>query len=343
MARRFALHERMCIHTCTARCEESNASWRAPCIVASMSMPSDTEAPSNSSDRSPSDSNLSDRSVSVRSMSNRTVSDLPLPAHSPSVPDLFAVKAVVFDIDDTICDSAGAFATGIRLVVDRYMPGLPEPQVQRAIEIWRADPNKHYRRYTRGECTFDEQRFARANELNEEFGGPQITWDEYLNEWKPLFWNAFCSHWKAHPDVRPCLDLLESHGFRLGALSNASAELQTRKLMACGCVDDVPLLVTMDTFGFGKPDPRVFQEAAHRLELLPDEVAYVGDEFDIDAQAACKAGLHGFWIDRPSRHLDSRSEQLPVDVSGSPDESAQQVIRVESLTQMAQMLVELHR
>ncbi len=253
------------------------------------------------------------------------------------------VKAVVFDIDDTICDSAGAFATGIRLVVGRYMPGLPEPQVQRAIEIWRADPNKHYRRYTRGECTFDEQRFARANELNEEFGGPQITWDEYLDEWKPLFWNAFCSHWKAHPDVRPCLDLLESHGFRLGALSNASAELQTRKLTACGCVDDVPLLVTMDTFGFGKPDPRVFQEAARCLELLPGEVAYVGDEFDIDAQAACKAGLHGFWIDRPSRHLDSRGEQLPVDASGSPDESAQQVIRVESLTQMAQMLVESRR
>lgn len=308
-----------------------------------MSMPSDTEAPTNSSDRSPSGSNLSDRSVSVRSMSNRTVSDLPLPAHSPVVSDLSVVKAVVFDIDDTICDSAGAFATGIRLVVNRYMPGLSEPQVQRAIEIWRADPNKHYRRYTRGECTFDEQRFARANELNEEFGGPQITWDEYLDEWKSLFWNAFCSHWKAHPDVRPCLDLLESHGFRLGALSNASAELQTRKLTACGCLDDVPLLVTMDTFGFGKPDPRVFQEAARRLELLPDEVAYVGDEFDIDAQAACKAGLHGFWIDRPSRHLDSRGEQLPVDVSGSPDESAQQVIRVESLTQMAQMLVESHR
>lgn len=325
MPRRFALHERMCIHKCTARCEESNASWRAPCIVANMSMPSDTEAPTNSSDRSPSDSNLS---------------DLPLTSRPPAAPDLSMVKAVVFDIDDTICDSAGAFATGIHLVVDRYMPGLPEPQVQRAIEIWRADPNKHYRRYTRGECTFDEQRFARANELNEEFCGPQITWDEYLNEWKPLFWNAFCSHWKAHPDVRPCLDLLESHGFRLGALSNASAELQTRKLTACGCVDDVPLLVTMDTFGFGKPDPRVFQEAARRLELLPGEVAYVGDEFDIDAQAACKAGLHGFWIDRPSRHLDSRAEQLPVDVSGSPDKSAQQVIRVESLTQMAQMLVE---
>ena len=338
MARRFALHERMCIHTCTAHHGESNASWRAPCIVTNMSMPSDIEAPTNSSDRSPSGSNLSDRSVSVRS-----VADLPLSRRSPAAPDLSVVKAVVFDIDDTICDSAGAFATGIRLVVNRYMPGLTEPQVQRAIEIWRADPNKHYRRYTRGECTFDEQRFARANELNEEFDGPQITWDEYLDEWKPLFWNAFCSHWKAHPDVRPCLDLLESRGFRLGALSNASAELQTRKLTACGCVDDVPLLVTMDTFGFGKPDPRVFQEAARRLELLPDEVAYVGDEFDIDAQAACKAGLHGFWIDRPSRHLDSRGEQLPVDVSGSPDESAQQVIRVESLTQMAQMLVESHR
>lgn len=320
MARRFALHERMCIHTCTARCEESNASWRSPCIVASMSMPSDTEAPTNSSDRSPYGSNLS---------------DLPLPAHSPEAPDLSTVKAVVFDIDDTICDSAGAFATGIRLVVDRYMPGLPEPQVQRAIEIWRADPNKHYRRYTRGECTFDEQRFARANELNEAFGGPALSWQDYLDEWKPLFWDTFCSNWTAHDDVRPCLDALHALGLRLGALSNAAAELQTRKLAACGCADEVPLLVTMDTFGFGKPDPRVFREAARRLGLGPGEVAYVGDEFDIDAQAACVAGMHGFWIDRPSRHLDSRHALLKIP---DTERSAAQVTRIASLTELPALL-----
>lgn len=267
------------------------------------------------------------------------MSNKPYETAAPSADSLRQVKAVVFDIDDTICDSAGAFAQGIRLVVDRYMPGLPQSDVQLAIEMWREDPHKHYRRYTRGECSFDEQRFARANELNARFGGPSISWDEYLDEWKPLFWNAFCSNWRAHDDVRPCLEVLQAHGYRLGALSNAAAQLQTRKLAACGCADEIPLLVTMDTFGFGKPDPRVFREAARRLGLPPSDVAYVGDEFDIDAQAACRAGLHGFWIDRPSRHLDSRAERLDARDAGGRSPGEDEVIRVESLVQMAAMLV----
>ncbi|MFR0555566.1 HAD family hydrolase [Pseudoscardovia radai] len=257
------------------------------------------------------------------------------PAPSGTNPAPSAIRAVVFDIDDTICDSARAFSIGIRKIVARYMPGLDEEQTARAIDMWREDPNGHYRRYTRGECTFDEQRFARANELNEAFGGPALSWQDYLDEWKPLFWNTFCSNWTAHDDVRPCLDALHALGLRLGALSNAAAELQTRKLAACGCADEVPLLVTMDTFGFGKPDPRVFREAARRLGLDPGEVAYVGDEFDIDAQAACVAGMHGFWIDRPSRHLDSRHALLKIP---DTERSAAQVTRIASLTELPALL-----
>lgn len=244
------------------------------------------------------------------------------------------IKAVVFDVDDTICDSAEAFGRGIINVTTRYIPELAESEYSKVIEMWRADANGHYRQYTRGEIGFEEQRHLRANELNKYFGGPQLDDREY-EKWAKIFWGTFTSNWNANPDVAPALSELEADGYKLGALSNAGHELQTQKLAACGVSQEqVPLLVSMDTFGFGKPDPRVFQAAASKLNLNPSQVAYVGDEFDIDAQAACAAGLQGIWIDRPAHRIEARAHRY-ADMPG-----ADRVLRIESLTELPHLLLD---
>src|SRR5690606_22584142 len=107
------------------------------------------------------------------------------------------------------------------------------------------------------------------------------------------------------------------------SLSNALVELQTRKLAAAG-LPDVPLLVGVDTLGFGKPDPRVFAEACRRLGTDPARTAYVGDELDVDARAALAAGLVGVWLDRPgarrvrvtTREIDAARRARVVAIAG---------------------------
>ena len=44
----------------------------------------------------------------------------------------------------------------------------------------------------------------------------------------------------------------------VGALSNSSRELSVAKLDRLGLAERLPLLVSPDDLGFGKPDPRVF-------------------------------------------------------------------------------------
>ena len=87
----------------------------------------------------------------------------------------------------------------------------------------------------------------------------------------------------------------------------------------------------MDTFGVGKPDPRVFLRSCHLLGLSPAEVAYVGDEFAIDAQAACAVGMRGFWIDRPETHLDTHAHP-------GPGPGADRVVRSESLAELPELV-----
>ncbi|ASR54034.1 HAD family hydrolase [Cellulomonas sp. PSBB021] len=212
------------------------------------------------------------------------------------------VDGVLFDIDDTIVDTRSAFVAALAAVGARYLPSLPPEDAARRDEallaMWRADTNGHYRRYTRGEVPYLEQKRARANELHATHGGPELD-EAAFAAWDEVFDAAFRAAWVAHPETEAVLGTLLDAGLALGALSNAATSMQTAKLTAAGLVDRVPLLVAVDTLGFGKPDPRVFLEACRRLGTDPARTAYVGDEADVDALGARDAGLVGVWLDRP--------------------------------------------
>lgn len=151
---------------------------------------------------------------------------------------------------------------------------------------------------------YREQRMRRANELHAAFGGDAMDDADY-DAWDLGFEAAFREGWAPHADAAACLDALDAAGVRYGAVSNAAVDYQTLKLAACGLAR-VPMLVGTDTFGVGKPDPRVFQEGARRLGVEPASAVYVGDEPDIDAAAALAAGLGvGVWLARPGAHGDT--------------------------------------
>ena len=166
------------------------------------------------------------------------------------------------------------------------------------VTFWRADANEHFARYTRGEIGQVEQRMSRANELHEEFGGPRPR-RRGLRGVGRVFDSTFREAWSAHEDVDGGAGRLLDAGLHVGALTNAALAYQTDKLERTGLADRMPLLVGLDTLGFGKPDPRVFAEACRRLGTDPARTVYVGDELDVDAAAAVAAGLVGVWLDRP--------------------------------------------
>lgn len=216
---------------------------------------------------------------------------------------------VLFDIDDTLVDTMAAFDSALRAVAAVHLPPLGQDGHEAVLAQWRADPSGHYRSYTRGELTFHQQRHRRVDELHERFGGSRLDEPGY-REWSEVFDAAFEAAWAAFPESAPTVLALRAAGIAVGALSNATAATQQRKLAVAGLGEHVPLLVTLDTLGFGKPDPRVFHEACRRLGTRPERTVYVGDELDIDAAAATAAGLHGVWLDR--RGVGLPEQQAPA-------------------------------
>ena len=228
------------------------------------------------------------------------------------------VRGILLDVDDTLVDTRGAFRHALLRVADEYLrDGLDPDEV---VRLWREDRSGWYRAHTRGEMSHREQRKLRANELHAEYGGPHMDEDAY-DVWDEGFERHFREGWRAHDDALPLLEALEEAGIPYGAVSNADTAYQVEKLAACG-LERVEMFVGVDTFGVGKPDSRVFLEGARRLGLEPANVAYLGDEPDIDAVGAADAGLTGVWIDRPG------ASRVPFD-EASP--GFERIVRVTHL------------
>lgn len=242
-----------------------------------------------------------------------------------------SVDGVLFDVDDTLVDTQSAFGAALSAVAEHYLPHLDASHHRDVLAAWRADVGGHYRRYTRGEVGYLEQRMARANALHEEFGGVALD-DEAYRAWNQLFERGFAQAWAAHPDAAAVIDQLLEAGLAVGALTNAAVAYQTAKMHRAGFGERVPVLVGVDTLGVGKPDPRVFAEACRLLGTAPERTAYVGDELDIDARAAVSAGLIGVWVDRPGeRRITIPDEHIAA-------ARAAGVLVIRSLTELPGLL-----
>ncbi len=218
------------------------------------------------------------------------------------------LDGVLFDVDDTVVDTAGAFAEAVAAVRRAFLPDVPVEREPEMLAIWRSDVGGRYRAYTRGELGYDEQRRLRADELHAAFGGPRVDEASYP-VWLEVFWGAFERAWRAFDDVAGVLKRLADAGVAVGVVTNASVELQTSKL-ATAQIEGLPVLVGVDTLGYGKPRPEVFWEGCRLLGTDPARTAYVGDEPDIDARAAADAGLLGVWLERPGVRFDARGGGL---------------------------------
>ncbi|WP_328536474.1 HAD family hydrolase [Streptomyces sp. NBC_00344] len=224
------------------------------------------------------------------------------------------VRAVLWDIDDTIFDYTGADRAGMRAHLN--IEGLPDGygSVEQALTRWREITDLHWGRFSAGETDWQGQRRARVRM----FVGRDLS-DTQADDWFGRHLGHYEAAWSLFPDFVPALDLLTAD-YRHGALSNSSVHSQDHKLRVLGVRDRFEALVCAAELGFAKPRPEAFLAACDEMGLAPADVVYVGDHPDIDAVGALAAGLSAVWLDR-------------TDTAGRPE-----LIRITGLDQLPALL-----
>ena len=111
-----------------------------------------------------------------------------------------------------------------------------------------------------------------------------------------VFWDA-SSPGKPTEGMEEFLKFLKAKGIRTGVISNITyapevvAERINRELPE----NDFEFIIATSGYLFRKPNKRIFKLALENADLSPEEVWYIGDNYDCDVVGARNAGILPVW------------------------------------------------
>ncbi|MCX6020391.1 MAG: HAD family hydrolase [Chloroflexi bacterium] len=211
-----------------------------------------------------------------------------------------SVKAVFFDLDNTLCDywaSSRQALTDVMDMVGGCYPG-------RDMDTMRRD----YFRVSReaqaaaGSPGFLHD-FSRAERFAAMLHRHEIRDEELATRLADLFESQIIARLTLFNDALPVLDTLKPRMY-IGVLSNGHSAVQREKLAALNIGHYFERVFISEEIGIAKPDPAIFGHVLEATGFAPSEVAYVGDSQDQDVPGAQIAGIVSVWLNRRNREPD---------------------------------------
>ncbi len=129
-----------------------------------------------------------------------------------------------------------------------------------------------------------------------------------------MWWRPRCApmyavtqtNWHVEPEAVPLLQELELREFRLGVISNAADEENTRTLIDKGGIRPyLEFIISSAAFGKRKPDPGIFRLALDHFGIPAERTVMVGDSYEADIVGAKQLGMHTIWIPATPRRRSS--------------------------------------
>lgn len=189
------------------------------------------------------------------------------------------IKAVLFDLDDTLLDRDASVVFFIKQQYERLrhlFDGVPR--------------NEYVSRFV----ALDEHGYVTKaivyQQIESEFGLSGV-WQELLADYRSQF-DAYCIN---VPGLEQTLKTLQALNLRLGIITNGPSPFQEQKIEAMGIANYFSVILVSSAEGVKKPDAEIFHRAVTRLGVEPHEAIFVGDNPTADIAGAQAFGMQAIW------------------------------------------------
>jgi 2-haloacid dehalogenase len=115
------------------------------------------------------------------------------------------------------------------------------------------------------------------------------------------------------PEVPAMLDRLKRAGVRSAILSNGNPEMLDPMVKASGLADRVDAVLSVDSVGVFKVDPRVYRLVEARCGVKPAKVCFLSSNC-WDAHGAAQFGFNVVWVNRASAPDDNLPGKIATQV-----------------------------
>jgi putative hydrolase of the HAD superfamily len=215
-------------------------------------------------------------------------------------------RAVLIDLDGTLCDYEAAKETGLTAVAAKVAAlGVAPAAFLSAYAahepaLFRAFASGALRREDYRRRRFRDALLACGLEVDPEIGAT-------LNE---TYMSIANTRVHPFPDVLPALRKIRALGVKAVVLTNGPTDGQKVKMRALGLTKEVDECLTSEQLGSAKPDPMCFLKAAAVLGLEVRDLVMVGDSVDDDIVGAQGAGIRAVLIDRNDQWPTFQGERV---------------------------------
>jgi len=211
------------------------------------------------------------------------------------------IKAIFFDIDDTLYDSTSlttmARKNSIRAMIDAGLPATDEEKLFRLLETVIQKSGSNYGRH--------------YDELLKELG---VAWNpKIIAAGVVAYEHTKVGYLKPFLRVVPTLLELKKK-YKLGIISNGLAVKQWEKLIGLGIHHLFDIVATSEELKYEKPQKEIFEFAVKKLNLKPEECAMVGDKLYSDVLGGNRAGMRTIRILK-----GKRKNEKPASKEEEPD------------------------
>jgi putative hydrolase of the HAD superfamily len=227
------------------------------------------------------------------------------------------LKAVLFDLDDTLVDHLHSARTALLAVQAQYECFQPVSFAE--LEHTHRELLEHYHlNVLHGSMTLDEARMERFRQLFLRYGESvsQTTAQEVVT----LYRHGYLGAERPVAGAIALLQRLRANDLRIGIVTNSTVEEQVGKVKRMKLDGLFDTLVVSEAVGTPKPDPRIFDYALQQLGCACHEAVMVGDSWSADIMGARAANIRAIWFNRYSSKCPDPSWAQEITALEPPDE-----------------------
>ena len=203
-----------------------------------------------------------------------------------------AVRAVLFDLDDTLFDHRHCARTALEAVHQSHdcFRGIPFDDFAGA----HSDLLEQlHTSVMLGHLDVDAARFERFRRLFLKAGASAA--DDVIADATRRYRQSYVESRRSVAGATALLERVHERA-RVVVVSNNIVDEQRQKLCQCGLDRFVDALVVSEEVGVAKPDPGIFHEALNRAGCDAAAAVMVGDSWGADIRGARAVGIRAIWF-----------------------------------------------
>ncbi|RKY14148.1 MAG: hypothetical protein DRP52_00820 [Planctomycetota bacterium] len=243
------------------------------------------------------------------------------------------IEAVIFDLGETLLnfgrvDKADLLDGALHRSYN-YLKELSQPvgsfRMYRLVHIWGI--RWHLLRSWITGNDFDSLELLKAYGRKRNFHLNESQWEELNWRW----YQGLSEVGQVEPGTANALRQLSEMGLKVGLLSNTFVHKYCleRHLEREGLLQFLPDRFYSYDFDYRKPDVRIFQEIARKMNIAEEQTIYVGDRVDNDVEGSLAAGM----LPVLKKAYTNENTKIPVDT--------QQVTTIAELPDLIRRICEI--